>query len=128
MRMEPPMSEPNASVVIPIAKAAADPPDEPPALLILVTHSRARMERAGLQGVTWPHRRRANFHFYLFAGGVAAIGRSIDGDRPLRLRAMGSHSRAPGWRSSETAALLILVTHSRARMERAGLQGVTWPH
>jgi hypothetical protein len=35
------------------------------------------------QGVRWSHRRRANFPFYLFAGGVAAIDRSIDVDRPF---------------------------------------------
>ena len=46
MRIEPPISEPVASVAEPAASAAADPPDEPPA------------EYPGFQGLrVTPHRR-----------------------------------------------------------------------
>src|SRR5438270_692839 len=84
-------------------------PEPKAPLVILVTHSRARMERAGLQGVRWPHRRRANFPFLPFrwrGGGDRAQHRR----RPAAaLRAMGSHSRAPASRSSETGLLAPLA-------------------
>jgi hypothetical protein len=44
----------------------------------LITVSRARGWSE--QGVRWPHRRRADILFRLFAGGVEAIDRSIDVD------------------------------------------------
>src|SRR4051794_29283220 len=78
-------------------------------LVILVTHSRARMERAGLQGVRWPHRRRANFPFLPFrwrGGGDRAQHRR---SAARRVGEKGAASRAPGSRRKETGVLAPLA-------------------
>jgi hypothetical protein len=99
------------------------------------------------RGVRWPTGAAPIFPFYLFAGGVESIERSIDVDRPLRCELWGRIREHPVRRSSETglvaplalriggsarrrlivqqklAALVILVTlYARARMERAGCE------
>src|SRR2546421_1286188 len=58
-----------------------------PAFTHFITVSRARGRSE--QGVRWPHRRRADSFFILFAGGAQPIDRTVElyqADRPVRAR------------------------------------------